>query len=75
VPLGSAQLFANFFDGEDKRDGTSALKTDLSGFQLGARYNLSRRTYLYFVHGKNESDRSSYLIERTNTALGLVHTF
>ena len=75
VPLGSAQLFANFFDGEDKRDGTSALKTDLSGFQLGARYNLSRRTYLYFVHGKNESDRSSYLIERTHTALGLVHTF
>lgn len=75
VPLGSAQLFANFFDGEDKRDGTSTLKTDLSGFQLGARYNLSRRTYLYFVHGKNESDRSSYLIERTNTALGLVHTF
>lgn len=75
VPLGSAQLFANFFDGEDKRNGTSALKTDLSGFQLGARYNLSRRTYLYFVHGKNESDRSNYLIERTNTALGLVHTF
>ena len=52
---------------------------DISGFQLGAKYNMSKRTSLYAVGGtqarKGTGVNSASKNETTQVALGLNHTF
>lgn len=52
---------------------------DISGFQLGAKYNMSKRTSLYAVGGtqarKGTGVNSPSKNETTQVALGLNHTF
>jgi predicted porin len=77
VPMGAATLFASTYDGSDDRNGVAANQRDLGGYQVGARYALSKRTYAYLVSGKNELEgpTAATTFKRNNASLGLVHTF
>jgi hypothetical protein len=81
VPMGPWTFFATAYDGEDKNTGVAGAvgteKRDLSGNQVAARYALSKRTYAYLVRGvaqdKGLVANGNY--KRTETALGLAHSF
>jgi predicted porin len=75
--MGAATLFASTYDGSDDRNGVAANQRDLEGYQVGARYALSKRTYAYLVSGKNELEgpTAATTFKRNNASLGLVHTF
>jgi predicted porin len=69
VPLGAISVYASYVDGETK---TGATKADREGYQIGAKYALSKRTYAYLAYGDEESKGSN---EKTQTAIGVVHNF
>jgi predicted porin len=69
VPLGAISVYASYVDGETK---TGATKADREGYQIGAKYALSKRTYAYLAYGDEESKG---LDEATQTAIGVVHNF
>jgi hypothetical protein len=87
----SVDLFASFLGGS--RTGTGAIATtamaasstavsanaDISGFQLGGKYNMSKRTSIYAIGGsqslKGTGVNSASKNETTQVALGLNHTF
>jgi predicted porin len=69
VPLGAVSVYASYVDGESK---TGATKRDREGYQIGAKYALSKRTYAYLAYGDEESKGST---EKTQTAIGVVHSF
>jgi len=52
---------------------------DISGFQLGAQYDLSKRTNLYAIYGqgaiKGKSAATGDKLETSQYALGMRHTF
>ena len=74
VPLGATTLFASYTDGEYK-NGTVA-KTDLKGYQVGAKYDLSKRTYLYAAYGDQERKRTGVTkAERDEFGIGIAHHF
>ncbi len=84
VPMGKTTLWASTFDGDRKGASTSALATanaDVKGFQIGARYDLSKRTALYGIYGEQEV--KSTVVTGTNVAktkaeglaLGVRHSF
>jgi predicted porin len=78
VPVtGAVTLTASFYDGEDKRNGLAANKRDLSGYQLSARYALSKRTFAYVATGKNENEgvNVTTTAKLSGTNFGLVHSF
>ena len=58
---------------------TTGGRADLSGFQLGAQYNFSKRTTAYAIYGtqevKGKSAAVNTKIDSTGYALGLRHTF
>jgi predicted porin len=69
VPLGAISVYASYVDGETK---TGATKADREGYQIGAKYALSKRTFAYLAYGDEESKG---LNEKTQTAIGVVHNF
>jgi predicted porin len=76
--VGKANLLLAYSSGTDD---SSVQKTDKSGFQVGAVYNLSKRTNVYAVYGTGKAD-STTLGNTTNsksvasgTAIGVRHTF
>ncbi len=78
APVGKANLLLAYSVGNDD---SSVQKTDKSGFQVGAVYNLSKRTNVYAVYGAGKAE-SSALGNTTNsksvasgTAIGVRHTF
>jgi len=78
APVGKANLLLAYSSGTDD---SSVQKTDKSGFQVGAVYNLSKRTNVYAVYGTGKAD-SATLGNTTNsksvasgTAIGVRHTF
>jgi len=78
APVGKANLLLAYSSGTDD---SSVQKTDKSGFQVGAVYNLSKRTNVYAVYGTGKAD-STTLGNTTNsksvasgTAIGVRHTF
>jgi len=78
APVGKANLLLAYSSGTDD---SSVQKTDKSGFQVGAVYNLSKRTNVYAVYGTGKAD-SATLGNSTNsksvasgTAIGVRHTF
>jgi predicted porin len=78
APVGNANLLLAYSSGTDD---SSVQKTDKSGFQVGAVYNLSKRTNVYAVYGTGKAD-STTLGNTTNsksvasgTAIGVRHTF
>jgi predicted porin len=92
VPMGKTMLWASAFDA--KRDGSNndaitssttaaqnALRSgDGQGFQVGARYDLSKRTAVYGIYGEQElkattGAASGAKIKSDALAFGVRHTF
>jgi len=73
VPVGAATVYASYVDGESK---TGATKLDREGYQLGVKYDLSKRTYAYVAYGDEEADASATTKAKGDQlAIGLVHHF
>lgn len=81
VPMGAVTLFATMYDGDDKNTGVAGAAStesrDLSGSQFAVNYALSKRSSIYLVTGKSEDKGTTAgtNYKRTETALGLRHTF
>jgi predicted porin len=80
VPVGKALLWASMFDGDRKTSTNPAAPTsqDTSGYQIGARYDLSKRTSLYAIYGEQERKNTGLQIggvESTGMAVGVRHSF
>ena len=76
VPLGNLALLAQYSDGEYKTAAATPVQTDLSGYQLGAQYALSKRTTAYAYYGEDEAKRTGATKgERSGFALGVRHSF
>jgi predicted porin len=80
VPTGKTVLFASAFDGDRTGNTQTALATanaDVSGYQVGAIYNLSKRTAAYAIYGNQEikGTASTRKVETTTTAIGVRHSF
>ena len=94
LPMGKTMLWASAFEGD--RKGTALNQTtaasagltsqtlnrnaDTSGFQVGIRNDLSKRTALYAIYGKQEikgtaSDNNRGKIESTGMSVGVRHSF
>ena len=74
VPVGKTTLQASYFDGENKP--TTATKQDLSGYQLAALYNFSKRTTAYAVYGSSETKTNAANKTDVETfGVGLRHAF
>jgi predicted porin len=75
VPVGALALGAAVSNWETK--SPTATTTDISGYQLNARYNLSKRTNVYLHYGtdKDKGSSATRTAERTRTIAGVVHTF
>ena len=72
VPMGTSTLFASYTDGEYKPSGT---KTDQKGYQLGVKYDLSKRTYAYAAYGDKEEKAGANKLEARDVAIGIAHSF
>ncbi len=77
IPL-SAKVNAWVEYGDGKTQTTSTSTTyDRTGYQVGARYSLSKRTDLYAIYGSQEAKKQSNGDKYTlnGTAAGIRHTF
>jgi predicted porin len=76
VPVGKAWLFAQVSDGKQK-DGTAQYDGNWKGYSVGARYELSKRTYAYIVDGHTEYtyNTAGDKLKANQYGLGLVHNF
>lgn len=80
VPSGAVTFRASAYNGKDNRGTGNTDDAKLSGHQISATYNLSKRTYLYAVMGESDVKRdttASTVMERKekSNSLGVVHTF
>jgi len=78
VPLsGAVVAYATSFTGSDSANGAAANQRDMTGYQLGAQYNLSKRTNAYIVYGQNEfqGQATAQSSKITGTSVGLRHSF
>ncbi len=96
APIGKTVLFASAFDGDRDGSvntaptlttGTTAqllafnkATADVSGYQVGAMYNLSKRTAVYGIYGKQEikatqGQAANAKIESEAVAVGVRHSF
>lgn len=75
VPLGNLQLLATVYQGET--DKITAADTDHEGYQIGAKYSLSKRTTAYALYGADEATNTvtNSATEKTQLAIGVAHTF
>jgi predicted porin len=75
MPMGATSLFISHSQG-DSKTGANATQ-DRDALQLGARYNLSKRTNLYGVYGQTNWDRTANVngTEDTAFAIGINHKF
>ena len=73
VPLGASTIYASYVDGESK---TGATKLDREGFQLGVKYDFSKRTYAYVAYGDEESNATATTkAKKDQLAIGIAHHF
>ena len=75
VPLGALTL--SVATGMIEVKTGAATTSDISGHQLTARYNLSKRTNVYMHYGTDKDSKaaSTAQAKRTRTIAGVVHTF
>ena len=85
LPVGTKVVaFASMYDGDIKYNATGAAvgslgaKDDISGYQFGVTYALSKRTTAYAINGKQEfkgtgTDTSKSKV--TGTVAGIRHSF
>jgi len=101
VPMGKVQLFGLYswgnnemvtrgssiaIDGTTISNGRTPTKRDVTGYTVGARYNMSKRTFAYAAVGETKLDANStatsspnsdreYGVKVQQTTVGLVHSF
>jgi len=81
VPMGKAEVFAQMSDGSKDEvitRGTASIKRDWTGSQIGAVYNLSKRTTGYATVGKTKLDGTSGVTNELKVeqfAIGMAHSF
>jgi len=82
VPFGSSIFFASAYDGENNLAAGAADDREANGYQVGVRYNMSKRTFLYGLYGmdKNEDktkagNAQADSFKRTQSAIGVAHSF
>jgi predicted porin len=82
VPVGKTVLFASMFDGETKNADLNVIekKYDTNGYQAGALYNLSKRTTVYAIYGKQEVKGASLAekglkLSTDQLSAGVRHSF
>jgi len=75
VPMGALTLQAAVQT--IKVETGASTTSDISGHQLTARYNLSKRTNVYLHYGTDKDDKAASTAQgkRTRTVAGIVHTF
>jgi len=75
VPVGKAWLFAQVSDG--KQQNTTGYDGNWKGYSVGARYELSKRTYAYIVDGHSEYTYTAAgdKLKANQYGAGLVHNF
>ena len=75
VPVGAASVFANYTQGSYKA-APGAESRDDDAYQVGATYSLSKRTYIYAIHGAVDMELTQTLdLTERQTAIGVVHSF
>ncbi len=76
VPVGAVTLAAIYTKDEATSQAGAATK-DLKGYQIGAIYNLSKRSqvYVWRGHDKDTLASSTALADRTRTVIGMQHSF
>jgi predicted porin len=75
VPVNAQVMaFASMYDGSWK---DSDSKADLTGYQVGATYAMSKRTTVYAITGeqKVKGEGGEFKAKATGTSVGLRHTF
>jgi len=81
APVGKFTLHALVSNGNQNMAvtaGTAAVKRDLTGYNVGARYALSKRTFGYAAYGETKLDGTSGVtneLKTQQTTVGLVHSF
>jgi predicted porin len=89
LPVGKTTFFASMFDGDRKGTGlgtttepkVSNNNADTQGYQVGVINNLSKRTALYAIYGKQEIKGTATgvnnlsKIESTGMSAGVRHSF
>jgi predicted porin len=85
VPLGKTVLWASMVDGDSKATTVTSgvyaqTNADTSGYQLGARYDLSKRTAVYAIYGKQDFKGTTLnnlgsKNEASQLAAGVRHSF
>ena len=79
VPMGKTTLWASAFDGDRKTGANGATTSDVSGYQVGARYDLSKRTAAYAIYGEQEikgtGTNTGNGLESKFTSVGVRHSF
>jgi major outer membrane protein P.IB len=75
VPLGAFEPFVQYGTTEIKTAG--AVANDITGQVFGARYNISKRTLAYVMHGTAKDDKvlATTAHKETRTVVGLSHSF
>jgi len=79
VPLGAITLAASTYTGKNKAGEGAADDTKLSGHQLNATYELSKRTVVYAAMGQSQIKRDGTNVgatrKFTSNAVGIMHSF
>jgi predicted porin len=78
VPMGKTTAFAQYTTGETQTGTGSAVgyKGDVTGYTVGARYALSKRTYAYGIYGADETDTAAgKSTKRDQITFGMNHAF
>jgi predicted porin len=81
VPVNATVMaFASMYDGDMKSTSAAGTgKDDLSGYQVGATYAMSKRTTVYAITGqqkaKSATEGDNFKAKATGTSVGLRHTF
>ncbi|MFM8624341.1 MAG: porin [Betaproteobacteria bacterium] len=79
VPMGALTLSLHGVQAETKTAG--AKTADVKGWAVGAKYDLSKRTYAYAWNGQDKdrlgsaTSTSSLIAKRTRTMVGVGHAF
>lgn len=73
VPVGAVTLNATVSNGDYRDSGAASV--DVSGYQVGATYALSKRTTAYTFLGQGKDKTATNAGKQDTFALGLRHTF
>jgi predicted porin len=77
VPVGKLDLMAVYSEQELTTASTGAKASDTTGYQLIARYNLSKRTNAYALVGEDKFDSTTTAVDRKTSVarIGVAHSF